>query len=75
MCHNVKTWTARGLSRLTRGDMQQLELRDGGTYVKLTHTGFEGDAEHAKNHSIGWSLVVTWLQAYVERGETVNERK
>lgn len=41
-----------------------------GTLVKLTHSGFNGNAEMTQGHSHGWTLVVTWLQAFVERGET-----
>ncbi len=68
------TWISSWMPKTTKV-LWELEPKDGGTYVKVTHTGFEGDAEHAKNHSLGWSLVVTWLQAYLERGETVNDRK
>ena len=53
----------------------ELEARNNGTLLKLTHTGFAGDVEQAKGHGIGWSLVLGWLQAFVERGETVSTRK
>ena len=51
-----------------------LEEQGTGTVVKLTHTGFAGDAEMTKNHSIGWLSVIGWLQAFVEKGETVDTR-
>jgi uncharacterized protein YndB with AHSA1/START domain len=45
-----------------------------GTLVKLRHEGFAGNAEQVLNHSQGWTRVMGWLQAYVERGETVDTR-
>jgi uncharacterized protein YndB with AHSA1/START domain len=52
-----------------------LENQNNGTLIKLTHRGFAGNAEHAQNHSIGWTLVLGWLQAYSERGETIDNRQ
>ena len=34
-----------------------------------------GDANQAKGHSLGWSSVLGWLQSFVEKGETVDNRK
>jgi uncharacterized protein YndB with AHSA1/START domain len=68
------TWISTWMPKNTRV-LWELESKDGGTLVKLTHTGFAGDAEQAKNHTIGWSSVLAWLQAYVEKGETVTSRK
>lgn len=52
----------------------ELEAQDKGTLLKLTHSGFGGDAEQAKNHSIGWTPVLGWLKAFAERGETIASR-
>ncbi len=52
----------------------ELEAQANGTMLKLTHTGFAGDADQAKNHSLGWSSVLGWLQAFVEKGETIDTR-
>jgi hypothetical protein len=52
----------------------ELEAQGNGTLLKLTHTGFGGNGEQAKNHSIGWAAVITWLQSFVEKGETVDTR-
>jgi uncharacterized protein YndB with AHSA1/START domain len=68
------TWISSWLPKTTRV-VWELENRNAGTLVKLTHTGFEGNAEHANAHSIGWNLVLGWLQGYVERGETISNRK
>jgi len=49
----------------------ELEEQGSGTVLKLTHSG---TAEQAKNHSMGWAVVVAWLQSFVEKGETVDTR-
>src|SRR6266851_6734382 len=33
----------------------ELEAQGTGTMLKLTHTGFAGEANQAKGHSLGWS--------------------
>jgi uncharacterized protein YndB with AHSA1/START domain len=45
-----------------------------GTRVKLRHEGFAGNLEQATSHGEGWKRVFGWLQAYVERGETIDTR-
>jgi uncharacterized protein YndB with AHSA1/START domain len=67
------TWLSSWMPRNTRV-LWELETKDGGTLVKLTHTGFAGDTEQANNHSTGWNSVLDWLQAFVEKGETVASR-
>lgn len=42
-----------------------------GTLVKITHSGFAGNIESAKGHGEGWKRVLGWMQAFVEKGETV----
>jgi len=46
-----------------------------GTLVKLRHEGFVGAPKAAIDHGEGWKRVFGWLEAYVERGETVDTRK
>jgi uncharacterized protein YndB with AHSA1/START domain len=67
------TWSSSWMNAVTKV-LWELEPQDNGTFVKLTHTGFAGDAEQAKNHGTGWSLVLGWLQGFAEKGETVNSR-
>lgn len=67
------TWSSNWMPAVTKV-LWELESQDNGTVVRITHSGFAGDAEQAKGHSIGWSLVLGWLQAFAERGETVNAR-
>ncbi len=67
------TWLSSWMPVITRV-FWELESQAKGTVVKLTHTGFAGNAEMAKGHSIGWTLVLGWLQAFVGKGETVTSR-
>jgi uncharacterized protein YndB with AHSA1/START domain len=46
-----------------------------GTLVKLRHVGFAGNPQQAIDHGQGWKRVFGWLQAYVERDETIDTRK
>lgn len=45
-----------------------------GTLVRVRHSGFAGNVESAKGHGDGWRRVLGWMQAFVERGETVETR-
>jgi uncharacterized protein YndB with AHSA1/START domain len=45
-----------------------------GTLVRIRHSGFAGNAEAAKSHGEGWKRVLGWMQAFVEKGETVGTR-
>lgn len=44
-----------------------------GTMVRIRHSGFAGH-EAVKNHGEGWKRVLGWMQAFVERGETMTTR-
>ncbi len=70
----VYTWASNSMPTTTKvaWDLEELE---GGTLIKLRHTGFAGNAEQANNHNKGWTTVLGWLQGYCERGETVSTRK
>jgi uncharacterized protein YndB with AHSA1/START domain len=67
------TWISSWLPKVTKV-LWELESHNGGTALKLTHTGFAGDAEATKNHAHGWNLALVWLQSYAERGETIASR-
>ena len=45
-----------------------------GTLVKLQHRGFAGNAKAATDHGNGWKRVLGWMQAFLERDETVDTR-
>jgi uncharacterized protein YndB with AHSA1/START domain len=46
-----------------------------GTLVKLRHEGFAGDLKQATSHGEGWKRVLGWMQAFIEKGETIDTRK
>ena len=46
-----------------------------GTVVKIRHYGFAKTPEQAEGHRNGWSKALGWLQLYVEKGETIENRK
>ena len=46
-----------------------------GTLVKITHSGFAGDVKDANDHGEGWKRVLGWMQAFVEKGETIDTRE
>jgi uncharacterized protein YndB with AHSA1/START domain len=45
-----------------------------GTLLKIRHTGFAGAPEACKAHGEGWTRVLGWMQAYVEKGITLADR-
>ena len=45
-----------------------------GTLVKICHTGFDPSTKHAAGHGEGWKRVLGWMQAFVEKGETIDTR-
>ena len=45
-----------------------------GTLVKIRQEGFAGNLEQAQGHSRGWTLVLGWMQAFIEKGETIDSR-
>ena len=45
-----------------------------GTIVKIRHSGFAGHLEQAHSHHKGWSASLERLQAFVEKGETMETR-
>lgn len=46
-----------------------------GTLVKLRHSGFAGHPKAAADHGQGWVRVLGWMQAFVEKGDTIDSRK
>jgi uncharacterized protein YndB with AHSA1/START domain len=67
------TWISSWLPKVTKV-LWELAAYNGGTSLKLTHSGFAGDTEATKNHTHGWNLALVWLQSYAERGETIASR-
>ena len=70
----VQTWVASWSAALATKVRWQLQSQHDGTLVKITHSGFAGNAAAAKDHSQGWQRVLAWVQAYTEKGETIDSR-
>lgn len=70
----VHTWNPSYRQLPTTVVRFELQPHKGGTLLRLTHSGFKGHAEAAKDHSQGWTCVLGWMQAYVEQGKTIDSR-
>lgn len=68
------TWVASWTGDLKTTIRWELEARDKGTLVTIRHSGFTAHPEAAQNYG-GWPRMLGWLQAFLERGETVDDRK
>lgn len=71
----VYTWIASWSGALTTTVRWELKSVQSGTQVNLRHSGFQALPEAAREHAQGWSRVLAWMQAYVEKGETLETRK
>jgi uncharacterized protein YndB with AHSA1/START domain len=84
----VHTWIASWSGRLSTVVRWELEARSihglqhsgprktgTGTVLKIRQEGFAGAPEAARGHAEGWTRVLGWMQAFVEKGETVDTRK
>jgi uncharacterized protein YndB with AHSA1/START domain len=69
----VHTWVASWTQELKTVVRFELKAENDGTHVTLRHSGFAGHPE-AKNHAQGWIRVLAWMQAFVEKGETIDSR-
>ena len=71
--HTVVRWELE--PRDVHGLQHQGPARVGtGTVVKIRHSGFAGNVAAAQSHGQGWIRVLGWMQAFVEKGETVDTR-
>jgi uncharacterized protein YndB with AHSA1/START domain len=52
----------------------ELEAANGGTIVRLQHSGFAGVEAAVQGHYQGWQRVIEWMRGFVERGETLATR-
>jgi uncharacterized protein YndB with AHSA1/START domain len=66
----VATWTGDAKTRVR----WELEPSGNGTIVRIRHSGFAAHPELAQAYR-GWPRMLTWLQALLERGEAVEQRK
>jgi uncharacterized protein YndB with AHSA1/START domain len=70
----VHTWNPSYRELPTTTVRWELQAYKDGTLVKLTHSGFAGHADAARDHSQGWTRVLVWMEAFVEDGATVETR-
>ena len=70
----VSTWTATWTGDVQTTIRWELEAKDGGTLVRIQHSGFLAHPQLAQSYR-GWPRMLGWLQALLERGEVVGDRK
>jgi len=68
------TWIASWSGPIETLVCWELESADGGTLVRFRHSGFTGATAAVQGHYEGWVRVIGWMQAFVEKGETVATR-
>lgn len=66
----VATWTGDAKTTVR----WELEQSGNGTLVRIRHSGFAAHPELTQAYR-GWPRMLGWLQALLERGETVEQRK
>jgi len=66
----VATWTGNAKTKVR----WELEPFDRGTLVRIRHSGFKAHPELAQAYR-GWPRMLGWVQALLEKGETVDQRK
>jgi uncharacterized protein YndB with AHSA1/START domain len=71
----VYTWRSSWMNNLETLVRLELEPEHSGTRVRIQHSGFAGFPAAAKDHGNGWVRVLSWLQAFVERNETIDTRQ
>ncbi len=70
----VQSWVATWTGRIQTTVRWELEATGEGTLVTIRHSGFAAHPELTQSYR-GWPRLLGWLQALVERGETVDDRK
>jgi len=70
----VHTWIASWTKAAKTTVRWELEPAQGGTLLRLRHTGLAAYPELAESYQ-GWPRMLGWIQALLERGETVVTRK
>ena len=69
----VQTWIASWTAQLKTTVRWELQPSGKGTLVRHQHSGLIIHPELAKSFR-GWPRILGWLQAFVEKGETVEDR-
>jgi len=66
----VSSWTGEAKTTVC----WELQANQQGTLVTVRHSGFAAHPELAQSYR-GWPRMLGWLQALLDRGETVDDRK
>jgi len=69
----VQTWIASWTGDVQTMVHWELEPTKQGTLVRIRHTGLAAHPGLAQSYS-GWPRMLGWLQALLERGETIDDR-
>lgn len=67
------TWTATWTGDVQTTVRWELEPVGKGTLVRIRHSGLAAHPQLAQSYR-GWPRMLGWLQALIERGETVDDR-
>ena len=67
------TWVATWTGEIKTKVRWELEPAENGTLVRIRHSGFAAHPELTQAYR-GWPRMLGWLQALLERGETVERR-
>jgi len=70
----VYSWVASWTGDVKTTVRWELERAGSGTQVTLRHSGLAAHPEIAQSYR-GWPRMLGWLQAFIEKGETVRMRK
>jgi uncharacterized protein YndB with AHSA1/START domain len=70
----VYTWVASWTGEVKTTVRWELEATSQGTLVRICHSGFAAHPEVAQSYR-GWPRMLGWLQAFLQSGETVADRK
>lgn len=70
----VQTWVATWTGDIKTTVRWELAPVKDGTLVRIRHSGLAAHPEIAQSYR-GWPRMLGWLQALVERGEAIDDRK
>jgi uncharacterized protein YndB with AHSA1/START domain len=70
----VHTWIASWTAKVKTTVRWELQPTSEGTLLRLQHSGLAAHPELARSFR-GWPRMLGWLQALLERGETVGNRR
>jgi uncharacterized protein YndB with AHSA1/START domain len=70
----VHSWIASWTGDVKTTVRWELEPTKSGTLIRIRHLGLAAHPEIAQSYK-GWPLILKWLNGFLERGETVDDRK